>query len=190
MKTTSQPTHDTNTSESTSADELCPPYLIEETMNTTKPNTRSNSFRTGLSILMTITGFALPTSLRAADSIQQPLGYSREFLRDEQRTYGVQVERAATELNAAQDRLTKGMAALAERNLLLTMLYLDDANIRIEGHEQRVAALRSSPLSYSRDKQIHLLSATYADLRAKERRLEEKKRASRKKEHRRGGWEE
>lgn len=155
------------------ADEARPPYLTEDNMKTLKAQNDFKAIRLGLNILTALAGLTFLTSVRAADSIQQPLGYTREFLRDEQRTYGVQVERAATELNAAQDRLTKGMAALAERNLLLTMLYLDDANIRIEGHEQRVAALRSSPLSYSREKQIQLLSATYADLRAKERRLED-----------------
>ena len=77
------------------------------------------------------------------------------------------------ELKAAQERFTSGLPALAERSLLLTILRLDDANIRIDGHEERIAALRSSPLSYSRDKQIQLLVATYADLRAKERRTED-----------------
>lgn len=167
-----QPSHKDADARNTT-DESGPPCLTEDTMKTHNTKPGFKAIRIGLNILIALAGIAFLPFAQAADTIQKSLGYSREFLRGEQRNYGVQVERAAMELNAAQDRLTKGMSALAERNVLLTMLYLDDATIRIEGHEQRVAALRSSPLSYSRAKQIELLFATYADLRAKERRLED-----------------
>src|SRR5882672_10460101 len=136
MKTTIQLNHGPNASEFTRTDKSRPPYLTEDNMKTPKNKPSFKAIRLGLNILTAIAGIAFLPNAQAADTIQISLGYSREFLRDEQRNYGVQVKRAAMELNAAQDRLTKGMSALAERNLLLTMLYLDDATIRIEGHEQ------------------------------------------------------
>ncbi len=98
--------------------------------------------------------------------------YTREFLRDEQRVFSVQVDRAQSEVKAAQDRLAVGLPSLAERDLILGFLYLDAANARMEGHEERITALRPAPLIYLRDKQIRLLTATCADLRAKCQRIE------------------
>lgn len=99
--------------------------------------------------------------------------YSRDFLRDEQRVFNAQLDRSQGEAKAAQDRLAVGLASLAERDLILGFLNLDAANSKMEGHEERIAALRPAPLVYLRDKQVRLLVATCADLRAKSQRIED-----------------
>ena len=124
-------------------------------------------------VLATVLSFIFAFAF-SATLVQAETGpYTRDFLRSEQRKFGVRIEQAVMEVKGAQDRLAGGLSGLAERNLLLAVLYLDDAAIKIDGHEQRVTALRPSPLSYTRDKQIPLLLATYNDLRSKARRIED-----------------
>lgn len=115
----------------------------------------------------------MATTLSAKAQGGSALGYSRDFLRDEQRVFSAQLDRAQSEFKAAQDRLAFGLPSLAERDLILGFLNLDAANSKMEGHEERIAALRPAPLVYLRDKQIRLLAATCADLRAKSQRIED-----------------
>jgi hypothetical protein len=168
-------------------EDFIPPIKFQPSTNTdTKPMNTTNSKapqirKPGYGVIVTaVVGLIgavilapMLTQAEPAANHSQPIGYSREALRDEQRTYNAYLDRATIELKAAQDRLASGLPSLAERNLITTLLYLDAANIRMQGHEERMVALRPSPLTYSRDKQIQILQATHADLRAQAQRIED-----------------
>lgn len=146
-----------------------------KTMWTTTINSRSSRDVTTAAIGAAITIlFSFVTIETEAASAGGPaLGYSRETLRAEQRAFSIHIGHAEGEMKAAQERLTSGLPVLAERNLLRALVIVDAANLRMQGYEVRVAALRSSPLAYNREKQIAILGATCVDLRAHARRLED-----------------
>ena len=144
---------------------------MKTTTNITNSLTRQAIGALGAALAIML--LSVTVNAAAQTSRPQSPGYSRESIRAEQRVYGIQLARAETEVKAAQERLANGLPTLAERNLILALLVLDAASVRMQGHEDRVGALRSAALAYSREKQVQLLLATCTDLRAQERRLED-----------------
>lgn len=117
-----------------------------------------------------VLGFTPSILAQATSSQTASLGYSRDFIQNEQQLASAYLDRANGELESAQQRLSDDLPALAERSLILGFLNIDVAKAKMAGEEQRIAALQPGLFFHSH--QNHL-RAVCADLRARSQRIED-----------------
>lgn len=99
------------------------------------------------------------------------VGFSRDTLRMEQRMQQSYLGKAKAEVDSARNWLNSGLNEPTERNLIKALVTLDVLELFMAGHEERVQALRPSPLAYSRESQIKVMSDNCRELRARKARL-------------------
>ena len=95
------------------------------------------------------------------------LGFSRQFLKDEQQQYQARLDKTRAEIALGRDRLASGFVGPAERSLLSACLGLDAIELQMAGHQQKINALMPNALAYSRQRQIQIFSDNFRELQSR-----------------------
>lgn len=111
------------------------------------------------------------TTKAHGQELRQELGYTRQGLLSEQRQYEHALQNAEVQIHTAKERLTSGLAGLAEAPLLSACIRLDVVEAQMSGHQDRVRALRRSAFAYNRDKEIGRLLGTASEQESRRNRL-------------------
>ncbi len=101
----------------------------------------------------------------AGTAAETGIYYTRDRLRDEQNLIRRYIADAERSNDAATRMLDASLQKEAAGELLCSLFRLDAADVRLEGHLERIGQLRSSPLAYSRSEEQQKLSTAHSALR-------------------------
>jgi len=124
----------------------------------------------GCAMLVAMAVLVVGATRSCAADARQP-GYSRDYLRLEQKRLEDHLCKAQAEADLARTRRAAGLNEMAERNLLAAQIALDGFKVEAAGHDDRVRALRASPLAYHRENQIKILTDNFNEMRGRQERL-------------------